>query len=89
LIEAPALTDDKAAELGAAWRQTIIATGKARGLTPMKAVGDFLRTVPQPHRDAMETGLVLDLLAADLAPMWDGIEGRWLPTAWVASWLGG
>jgi len=89
LIEAPALTDDQAAELGAAWRQAIIDAGKNKNLTPMRAVADFLRSVPQPHRDAMENGLMLDLLAADLAPMWDPAEGRWLPTAWVAAWLGG
>lgn len=86
-IPAPTLTDDQAAELGTAWRQTIIDAGRAKGLGAMKSVADFLRLVPQEHRDAMEHGLMLDLSAADLAPMWDASEGCWLPTVWVATWL--
>jgi transcriptional regulator with XRE-family HTH domain len=88
MIPVPQISDDQAAELGCAWRQAIIDAGRARGLGAMKSAAEFLRLVPQQHRDAMEHGLMLDLTAADLAPMWDP-EGRWLPTVWVATWLEG
>ena len=88
-IPAPRLTDDQAAELGSAWRQTIADHGRTKGLSTIRAFTDFLRTVPPQHRDAMENGLGLDLTAADLAPMWDAAEGRWLPMVWVATWLEG
>jgi len=86
-IPVPTLTDDQAAELGSAWRQTIADHGRTKGLSTIRAFTDFLRTVPPQHRDTMENGLGLDLTAADLVPMWNGAEGCWLPTVWVATWL--
>jgi hypothetical protein len=88
-IPVPTLTDDQAAELGSAWRQTIADHGRTKGLSTIRAFTDFLRTVPLQHRDTMENGLGLDLTAADLAPMWEPSEGCWLPTVWVATWLEG
>jgi hypothetical protein len=46
---------------------------------------------PQHRRTPVteKNAIGLDLTAADLAPMWDGHEGRWLPAVWVATWLEG
>jgi transcriptional regulator with XRE-family HTH domain len=84
---APDLTDDHASELSDSWRQAIYGAGRARKLSPMKACQDFLRGVPAQHREAVESGLLMDFTTADLLPLWDPIKGGWWVQAWVDSWL--